>query len=135
MPKKQVPVNFIIKCHIYPFDVMVSIGETDEQVGKHLDKHLPDMLTEDEINSCRYTRDISRGEAVMFGCGASFLRIRKLPSTPGEFGTLAHEIFHIATFIMNAVGMKLKLRVSDEAYAYLIGYLTKEIYERTNKYY
>lgn len=51
-----------------------------------------------------------------------------MPKSVTDYGTLAHEIFHAVTFILTRIGMSLT-NESDEAYAYLIGYLTKEIYK------
>jgi hypothetical protein len=71
----------------------------------------------------------------MFSTNTSILRLRCLPETPEDFGRLAHEVFHIASFVLDRVGMKLKVMASDEAYAYLISYLTEEIYKKINKWY
>lgn len=130
--KKPVVLNFIVPLVIYPFDVMVSIGQNDDQLGAVLDKL---NLSNEDIKNCQYEKEGCKGRAVVFESGACFIRIRKLPTTPNEFATLAHEIFHVVTFVMDRIGMKLDVMVSDEAYAYLIGYLTEEIYKRTNKYY
>ncbi len=130
--KKPVVLNFIVDLKVYPFDVMVSIGQDDDQLGAVLDKL---HLSKEDIQNCQYANDAARGRSVMFDTGQSFIRIRKLPETSEEFGTLAHKIFHVVSFVMHRVGMKLEVMVSDEAYAYLIGYLTTEIYKKTNKYY
>ena len=37
--KTEVSINFIVFLHVYPFDVMVSIGQTDLELGKCLDKY------------------------------------------------------------------------------------------------
>lgn len=46
-------------------------------------------------------------------------------------GTIAHEIFHIAYYIMERVGISL-CHESDEAYAYLIGYITNKVEDILN---
>lgn len=130
--KKPVALNFIVPLVVYPFDVMVSIGQNDDQLGAVLDKL---NLSNEDIKNCQYEKEGCKGRAVMFEGGGSFIRIRKLPTTPNEFATLAHEIFHVAVFVMDRIGMKLDIMVSDEAYAYLISYLTEEIYKKTNQYY
>lgn len=131
--KKQTNINFIIPLVVYPFDVMISIGQDNEQLGKVLDTM--SNLTEEDIRACGYPSEYVKGRAVMFSTNASIIRLRNLPKTPIDFGTLAHEVFHIVTFVMDRVGMKLKLNVSDEAYSYLVGYITEQIYENINKYY
>jgi len=40
---------------------------------------------------------------------------------------VAHEVFHAVELLMDRIGCKLTDE-SSEAYAYLIGYLTKEIH-------
>lgn len=127
-------INFIIQMDIYPFDVMVSIGQSDKQLAHSL-KPYGGHLVERDYELCRYPSDTTHGRACMFSNNASLLRLRKLPSGPKDFGNLAHEIFHVATFVMDRIGMELKVMVSDEAYAYLVGFLTERIYTETNKYY
>lgn len=125
-------INFIIRMDVYPFDIMVSIAQTDNQLGSVLDKY---PLTQQDIRSCQYSRPTSPACAALFSTNASIIRMRKLPRTPEDYGSLAHEVFHVVSFIMDRVGMKLKIMVSDEAYAYLIGFVTKSIYQELNKYY
>ena len=42
-------------------------------------------------------------------------------------GNIAHEIYHTCNFILMARGVEHS--ESDEAYAYLVGYLTDEVYK------
>jgi hypothetical protein len=76
-----------------------------------------------------YSVNGKSGRTVMFKSGHFLIRMPVVPSTCGEYGTLAHEIFHCVEFLMERIGMRLTVD-SDEAYAYLIGYLTTEIYKR-----
>jgi hypothetical protein len=134
--KNAASINFIVPIDVYPFDVMVSIGETDHNLEKSLDKYfMADKLSDEGIRRIRYTSDTSPGRSCMFSTNQSLIRIRKLPETPEEFGTLAHEIMHVVVFIMDRIGMKLVIDVSDEAYAYMVGFLTRYIYHAINKYY
>jgi len=70
----------------------------------------------------------------MFGCGATIIRLWNYPTYPEDFGSLAHEIFHAVSFVMYRIGQTLEIRVSDESYAYLIGYLTTQIYKKLNSW-
>lgn len=106
---------------------MVSFGETDEQVIKRLNKT---NVRKDEYHLI--TEMKGQGRAVVFDCGATMLRLYNYPKYPEDYGSLSHEIFHIVSFVMYRIGQPLEVRVSDEAYAYLIGYLTKEIYKKIN---
>lgn len=120
---KVKPVNFIIPLVVYPFELMVSIEETEEAFKKNLEAFGP------EYNPSLALISPERGRAMLFSCNRSLIRLEKRPRTPREHGILAHEIFHIVDFYMNRIGMKLK-RSSFEAYAYLLGYITEEIYKR-----
>lgn len=133
MTKKGLNINFIVYMQVYPYDLMVSINQTDIELGKCLDKYGP--LPVDEINNCRYSSDRCTGRYVMFSNGASLIRMRKLPITPEDYGTLAHEITHVVVTLLDTIGMKLKINTSDEAYCYLAQFLTENIYKQLNKYY
>ncbi len=122
--KKQ---NFIIPLVVYPFNVMVSFGQTDDD----LLKTLSNSLTDDEIKDKEFwsVEKNGHGRTVLFGSGQTLIRMPKVPKTSKEYGSLQHEIFHATEFILSHIGMSL-CKKSDEAYAYLIGYLTTEIYKK-----
>ena len=119
--------NFIIPLVVYPFDIMVSLGETDEQLFHKFKKT---NVEENEYDNAKYGSNNCRGRYCLFRCGASLIRLRKPPVTPEDYGYLQHEIFHAASTILWKVGVNLEPRVSDEAYAYLIQYLTEQIYSK-----
>ena len=131
--KKEPSFATIISMEVYPFDVILSVNQDDDQLGAELDKY--PKLTEEDIRACAYPSEFVHGRAVLFSTGASIIRLRKLPTTSKDYGILAHEIFHIVTFVLERVGMSLDINTSDEAYAYLTGYLTEKIYTAMNKYY
>jgi hypothetical protein len=126
---KKKSLNFIVPLVIYPFDVMVSLGEKDEDVIKRLKKT---NVQESEFHLIEMDGKPGQGRAVIFDCGASIIRLWNYPTYAEDYGSLAHEIFHIVSFVMYKIGQPLEVRVSDESYAYLIGYLTKEIYKKIN---
>ena len=115
--------NFIIPLVVYPFDVMVSLNQTDKQLKKELDR----------FENCEWDDDMKCpgvGRAIITNKNHSIIRLRNYPTTNVDYSHLQHEIFHIVTFVMEKIGLKLCLLKSDEAYAYLIQHLTKEIYDR-----
>lgn len=119
MAKKK--LNAIIPLVIYPFDVMVSFGQSDKEFKKYLSAkgvEWNDIFIMD-----------GQGKYVMTNRNQSIIRLWNYPDEPELYGTLQHEIFHCVTMILDKVGMKFDLQSSDEAYAYLIGYLTTEIYK------
>lgn len=118
-------INFIIPLVVYPFDVMVSISESDESLFAKLKKMGVDIS---DTNLHVYS-DTQRGRTILFKGNQSLIRMYELRDTPDWYGHLAHEIFHAVEFIMERIGAKLTAE-SDEAYAYLVGYLTKEIHKK-----
>jgi len=117
---------------VYPFDIMVSIGESDDEFIKSCTKILAKEhvgeLKEDEV-VCRMSQT-QQGRTIMLSGNQTIIRLKSKPQSAREYGFMAHEVFHAVTFIMDRVGMKLKLMTSDEAYAYLVGYVTEEVYKR-----
>jgi len=123
------PQNFIVDLHVYPFDIMVSIDESDEVLFKQLkDVNIPI----EEISKSQYEPN-GVGRYCLFEGGQSLIRMKKTPLTPFEFGILQHEIFHCATALLWKMNVKFKMKVSDEAYAYLIQYITEAIYNHVLK--
>lgn len=118
-------MNFIINLEVYPFDVMVSIGETDEAVVKMFEKKGIEMG--EEAKEAIKIRGKAR--TIMLVGGQSLLRLPKHPETNFEYAVLQHEIFHVVEFVMSKIGIKL-CNKSDEAYAYLIQFLTLKIYNK-----
>lgn len=124
-------LNFIIELGIYPFDVMVSFGEKDKELFKMLAETY--YMTAEDIADAAYSTKKCTGRAILFSGNQSLIRMRQIPETPTEKGVLAHEIFHVVTFIMDKIGSKLEIGTSDEPYAYLTGYITKKIYEKIDE--
>ncbi|MCW3111301.1 MAG: hypothetical protein JWQ09_5807 [Segetibacter sp.] len=121
--------NFIIPLVVYPFDVLFSIGETDQQLMDALEVILPieafDICKEDD---CLLNFNGMYNGRTLFipGHGQTIVRLSASP----PFATVAHEIFHVVEFLMRKLNMPLCLK-NDEAYAYLIGYITEQFYLKT----
>lgn len=113
---------FIIPLVVYPFDVMVSIGEED----KILQNRLKRMGVDLEGESLERLPN-QEGRCVMFKSNQTLIRLYKKPVSNIDYGYLQHEIFHAVDFILMRVGVKLCYK-SCEAYAYLVQYLTTQIY-------
>lgn len=128
MKKKE--ANFIIPYVVYPFDVMVSINQTDDQLIKAVKRF---GLGKDDIEPCLDLPKTNRGRTVILGTNQTILRITDAPDADIH-STIAHEVFHAVTFLFYKLEMKLVVTENDEAYAYLIGYLTKEIYKGIRKH-
>lgn len=115
----------LVRCGIYPFDVVFSLGESDESFRRYMRRL---KVSEEDIKTMTVTAR-RNGHTGMTDTGAIMVRTWSIPNTPHRCGVLAHEIFHAAHFILDRVGMRLSMD-SDEAFAYLIGYLTERVYDR-----
>lgn len=116
--KKIKKRNFLIHWEIYPFDVMVSFGEKQEEVVKKIERSKY-KLSEDEKEKLYMS---GRGRTVMLEGGQTIMRLdTKSPDV------IAHEVFHAVAFLMARIKINLTYD-SDEAFAYAIEFLTKKIY-------
>lgn len=118
--------NFIIPLVVYPFDVMVSIGQEDWQVKKLLDKY---NVKYEDNDAWRIDEDVCcKARTVRFESGQILIRLKQLDSCV-EYGIMAHEVFHAVEFLFDRIYIKHSLECG-EAWAYLIGYITQEIYKK-----
>ena len=117
-------MNKIITIELYDRDVMVHFGSRKElrkKLGRMFDKE-----TAKEISG--HFSDVSLGRTIILDGGQIILFIPHMPSTVSDYAVLQHEIFHATFFILEKAGIVL-CEKSDEAYSYLIQFLTKRILE------
>jgi hypothetical protein len=126
-PKK---LAFTLDLMVYPFDVHFSFNETDEELNRWLDKH--ELGGKKDKKICEYETDTSPARCVMFKGNQALIRMRKLPETAADYATLQHEICHYVMFLLyNKFSMPHNMDTT-EAYAYLTGYITGEVYDQIN---
>ncbi len=106
---------------------MVSFGETDSHLFPKMRRH---GIPGKDCDLVSFYNPNCHGKAAIFDTNHMVLRMRCLPKTNEDYAHLQHEIFHIVAYLMDRIGLKLSVRKSDEAYAYLIQYLTHEIYKK-----
>jgi len=112
-----------IKYHVYPFDLVVGINEEYESFSKYLTDRLPNVICP-EVKQFEGTYE---ARTLMFSGGQTAILFND--TTPK---TIAHEIFHAVEFLFRRIGIGL-VYDSGESYAYLIGYITDEIYKMKNE--
>lgn len=115
-------MNKIIPIDIYNTDLLLVVGSTEElkaSLGEHLDAENADaaykMMAED-------IKENTTGRTTLLGGGQVVLWL----SNASREGVTAHEIFHAVCFIMEKVGIGFSDE-SEEAFAYLIGYVTDKV--------
>lgn len=123
----MIPIQlFEVRGTVYPFDVMFSIGQSDKTLAKFLSKY-DDIDIKYEMTCLKLSGS---------GCSSllnnNHIVVRLVPEYDiiDFHANVAHEIFHAVTFMLENIGLKLEIMVSDEAYAYLIGYMTREFYRQ-----
>jgi hypothetical protein len=119
------PKTFVISYILYPFDVLVST-DTQENIVRRL-RRICDL--DDEEIAALEMAPTCQGRCVMLKSGGVVIRLRYEPNTPVRTSNLVHEVFHAVHMLFDRIGIRLS-DDSDEAFAYAIQYLTREILER-----
>lgn len=118
---------FIVNLGIFPFDIMFSVDEPDSVLMKRLRKF---GMGDNDILKYFSGCENSNGRTVIFENNTTIVRImQNKKSNLSIHGTIAHEIFHAVTFILDEIGIKFSIGISDEVYAYTIGYVTEVVYK------
>lgn len=108
---------------------MVSIDESDDDLLKKLLRH---CVTKEECKDLLDMPDTCRGRCVILPSNQTVIRLKRQLRKYDMMDVVSHECFHAAAFILDRIGMKLELYYSDEAYAYLLSFLVKEITKKLN---
>lgn len=110
---------------------MFSVGESDRDICKRIHEVLPiadaNIFQEDEVLMGMPINCNGRTVHSLNG-GQTIIRLKTKPFDAYTYGVLAHEIFHAVDFIMRRIGITLSSD-SDEAYTYLMGYVTREFFK------
>ena len=121
--KEKGAISFGIDVSIYNTYVIVVIGQS-KYINKCLSKRgLKKIDISNVKGAAGYTFQLEEGILLWLK--------QKPPFTAFNMGCLVHEIFHCTEFILSRVGLKLSKK-SDEAYAYLMGYITENIFNTIN---
>ena len=131
MVKKNKFFGGAIVNDVFPLVLAFSFNESDVMFRKRVDS--AELSVPDEEIFILGSALKQKGRTVL--CEEQqFILIRPnfIPKTNTEYSFLQHEIFHAVCFVMSQVGMKLS-DDSDEAYAYLISFYTREFYDLIDK--
>lgn len=121
------PIHFLVNIDVFKVSVVFSVNETDQQLKSNLGRLRP-VIEEDIISVVNL--DNSDGICKDLGNhGSCLIRLKSLENKGGFMSTVSHEIFHAVHNIAHYRGLKLT-NSSEETYAYMIGYLTKEFYKK-----
>lgn len=118
---------------IYNYNLYVSIGQRDCDFVSMMCKtklsyeQRKRIFEEFTVMNCLGRAWLYPNENVEGNKGILILRTHSKIITPYDYSVLAHEIFHVSTFLMRDVEIPLT-DDTDECYAYLNDYITEQIY-------
>lgn len=116
----------IIPIDLYCRDILFVFGDKEylkKSVRRYHNQEQTEKICDFEVTANSKGRAIYSEEHNAF-----VVWYPQLPTTAEDFGFFSHEIFHAAHALMISIGANLS-DDSEEAYAYLIGYLTKRVLE------
>lgn len=119
---------FTIPLVIYPCSLMVAVGMDD----KTLKKKLASRISEEDFDThLKYDLPI-RARTAFLGDNTSIITFKTWNGSSEHYGIMQHELFHVVDFTLSAMGLTLS-ESSNEAYAYLMGYLSEKVHEKLFK--
>lgn len=121
---------FKIPLVVYPYTLLCFFNKSDSFVQKEL-KRAGGIIG---IEECSMPDDAG-GYYSVYSNNLCLIRMREIPTTCISLGILTHELLHVVLTVLDEVGMKVKIGSSDEAYTYLMGYLTEQTHRNLNKFY
>lgn len=119
MKKKKA---FIVEWGVFPLDVLVCLGMTNEEIHKEVAKY---HKMDDEVKEA--VSIVGTGKTAMLRHGGIVLSLRHYPK-PGD-GVLVHEIFHAVYLFLQKIGITIS-DDCDELPAYMMQYLSNKIHEK-----
>lgn len=121
---------FIVHVKLYLVDIVVQFGEPGNLLKFLSNKN----IDEEEFNFVKESIEDEevKGRTYHFKCKALCIYLKEFPGTPPWKNLLAHEIFHATRYLMEDKQMPLDDN-NEEAYAYLTGYITEQIYAKLDK--
>ena len=110
----------VINIELYPFDVIVSIGQTNDELYEDISGNLTkkQFLKIFKNQSSPALTAYKKGQPLII----RFLK----EETFNNVGIIAHEAFHAVSYILSNIGIPFSLD-TEEAYTYLLQYLVNEI--------
>jgi len=122
--------HFLINLDVYPFDVLVSINQTDDQLKKVM-RTL--NVAKEIIDTMPTMSETSKGSTLMLPTNQTIIRLKTLTNKHEFMAIIAHEALHATSFILNKVGIPFDQEASEEAYTYLMQRICYIIYQKTIK--
>ena len=108
----------VIPIDVYGHDIVVSIGQTDNDLYEHIKEN----ISEKKFDK-RFSNQKSIATTFKLKTGCILIRFKDDIDNPG---IVAHEAFHAIVYLFDKIGIEYAYE-SEEAYAYALEYLTNQI--------
>jgi hypothetical protein len=108
----------IIPIDVYGHDIVVSIGQSDEDLYEHIKEN----ISKKQFDK-RFANQKSIATTFKLKTGCILIRFKDDIDNPG---IVAHEAFHAIVYLFEKIGIEFAYE-SEEAYAYTLEYLTNQI--------
>lgn len=119
--------GFVIPIDVFNSAVLISFNQSDKKLRDLAIKNNADL---DQLEIFISASLKYQGLAGKLSDGSILIRINPIEDRYSLMSVIAHESFHAAHYIMEEAGIKFKMDISDEVAAYLIGYISKNIYKK-----
>lgn len=128
---------FILDIPLYFQEIVFVTGYSDDELLEIFPKELKKIGIKsakqmaDFIHPLLETSKSSLGRTVLYENGGLAIRLYEKidPHSAEGVSVLAHEVVHACSFIFERIGMPHNID-TDEAYAYLTGFIIKSFYDK-----
>jgi hypothetical protein len=124
---KLKPALFIVDLELIPFQIAVSVEQSDQTLTKFL--HGYGYSTEDMAGIMNLPETVN-ARCVMLHKNHTVIRIKSMNTKHELAGSIAHEALHATSMIMECIGVKFCPLTSEEIYAYTVQKIVKEIHKQ-----
>lgn len=122
--KENYKIAKLIPVDIYRRDVLLVTNYSHKELETELSKYLSKGEVRKTIKECKGVQD-NGAITIQTSIGGLLVYMPKYLGDEESIGTLSHEILHATSFILEEVGISFSAQ-TQEVYAFLIGYLSKE---------
>lgn len=120
--------SFEIQLELYHIQLLICINEPVDEIERILDdsgiEKTEYSMMLDDFEKSNYS-----ARTRQFTCGKIMIRFCDLELNPRGHSIISHEIFHVVSLSLEWVGIQHN-EYTEEAYAYLLGWMVKEFYEK-----
>lgn len=128
--EERIKISKLIPVDIYRRDVLLVVNYSHKELEEELLKYLSKGEVKRTMKECRGIQE-DGAITIQSSTGGVLVYMPQYLGDEDSIGTIAHELLHATSFILDEAGISFSTQ-TQEAYAYLIGYLAKEVTKGLN---